>query len=294
MRHSAAPGEKGLALDASTIYNTKVNDKIVPLGANVILQGCYPRGGQAAAKYCEFVKRDPTTQRINRHHQLEYEAPDSDHLDGTGFRRRRTTSTRPLGRFGFYAQRNLRCSYDRDAARRRPSFTAPARMGSSASGVGGALPAPARAPPAINWGLNGFSAGGAYILHRWLTKSAGMPHGLMAGGGAMLRPESRGRAACYPWNSWDLTLGLHVQDQAGPTLHVGVGATNIFDQKPPKVFQRILRRRRTRIPTISSCAQVYARIGQSFLTSEVIRKRVLVCSPRSESAQGDFRMTPAG
>jgi iron complex outermembrane receptor protein len=247
---------KGFALTLD-YYNTKVDDKIVPLGANVILQGCYPSGGTATPKYCEFVTRDPTTQRISTIMNLNTNAG-SDHLDGLDFALTQDVDT-SIGRLGFLLNGTWLRTYDRTL----PDGTVIHGAGTwdlAVSGVGGAFPH-LRGVAAINWALNGWSAVvRSYYIGGY--KECGDATGLMRGSGLCYDPNHVGERQVSPWNTWDLMVGYMFKTTAGRTS-ISVGSSNIFDQRPPKVYNGFAATTDTYSYDLV-LRQVYARIGQSF------------------------------
>jgi iron complex outermembrane receptor protein len=238
-------------------YNTKVEDKIVPLGVNVILQGCYPSGGQAAPKYCEFVGRDPVTQRIDTVTNLNTNAG-SDFLQGLDFAGTYDFDT-AIGRLGLLLNGTYLATYDRTL----PDGTVIKGAGTwdlAVSGVGGAFPH-LRGVAAVNWFNNGFSASvRSYYIGGY--KECGDASGVMAGGGLCYDPNHVGERQVSPWNSWDLTFGYMFKTTAGRT-QLMVGSTNVFDQRPPKVYNGFAATTDTYSYDLV-LRQVYARIGQSF------------------------------
>jgi len=130
----------------------------------------------------------------------------------------------------------------------------------AASGVGGAYPH-LRGVAAVNWGLNGFSAGvRTYLVGGY--KECGDSAGIMAGGGLCYDPKHVGERQVSAWNSWDLILGYMFKTSAGRTS-LSMGATNLFDQRPPKVYNGFAATTDTYSYDLV-LRQVYARIGQSF------------------------------
>jgi iron complex outermembrane recepter protein len=247
---------KGLALTLD-YYNTKIEDKIVPLGANVILQGCYPSNGQAAPKFCEFVSRDPLTQRIDNITNLNTNAG-SDHLDGLDFALTYDVDT-AVGRLGFLFNGTWLRTYDRTL----PDGTVIHGAGTwdlAVSGVGGAFPH-LRGVGAINWALNGFNASvRSYYVGGY--KECGDASGVMAGSGLCYDPNHVGERQVSPWNSWDLNVGYTFKNTTGRTS-ISLGSSNIFDQRPPKVYNGFAATTDTYSYDLV-LRQVYARIGQSF------------------------------
>jgi outer membrane receptor protein involved in Fe transport len=247
---------KGLALTAD-YYNTIVDDKIVPLGENVILQGCYPAADGQAPKYCEFVTRDPTTQRIDTIMNLNTNAG-SDHLDGLDLLATYDLDT-ALGRFGLMFNGSWLRTYDRTL----PDGTVIHGAGTwdlNVGGVGGAYPH-LRATAAINWGLNGFTAGvRTYYIGGY--KECGDADGAMAGGGLCYDPAHVGERDVSPWNSWDVLVGYAFKSTAGRTA-IAVGSTNVFDQRPPVVYNGFAATTDTYSYDLV-LRQVYMRVGQSF------------------------------
>jgi hypothetical protein len=247
---------KGLALTFD-YYNTTVDDKIVPLGENVILQSCYPSAAGQAPKYCEFVSRDPTTQRINTIMNLNVNAG-SDHLDGLDFA---ATYDLPssIGRFNFLFTGSYLRTYDRTL----PDGTVIHGAGTwdlNVSGVGGAYPH-LRATAGANWGLKGITAGiRTYYIGGY--KECGDADGQMAGGGLCYAPGHVGERDVAAWNSWDVFVGYAFKSTAGRTS-LSVGSTNVFDQRPPVVYNGFAATTDTYSYDLV-LRQVYARVGQSF------------------------------
>jgi hypothetical protein len=238
-------------------YNTRVDNKITPLGENVILQGCYPANGGQAPKYCEFVTRDPTTQRITTISNLNTNAG-SDQLDGVDFAATYDFETM-AGRWGLSFNGSYLHAYDRTL----PDDTVIHGAGTwdlNTSGVGGAYPH-LRAAAGVNWGLSGFTAGvRTYYIGGY--KECGDSTGLMAGGGLCYDPSHVGERRVSPWNSWDVMVGYSFKSSAGRTS-VAMGSTNVFDQKPPVVYNGFAATTDTYSYDLVG-RQVYARIGQSF------------------------------
>jgi iron complex outermembrane recepter protein len=247
---------KGFALTLD-YYNTTVDDKIAPLGANVILQGCYPASGAATPKYCEFITRDPTTQRISTIMNLNTNAG-SDHLDGIDFAVTQDIDT-SAGRLGLLLNGTYLRTYDRTL----PDGTVIHGAGTwdlAVSGVGGAFPH-WRGVAAINWLLNGWSAVvRTYYIGSY--KECGDATGLMGGTGLCYDPNHVGERRVSAWNSWDLQVGYAFKTSAGRTSF-SLGSTNIFDQRPPKVYNGFAATTDTYSYDMV-LRQVYARIGQSF------------------------------
>jgi outer membrane receptor protein involved in Fe transport len=247
---------KGLAVTLD-YYNTTVDDKIVPLGENTILQGCYPGTAGQAPKYCEFVTRDPTTQRINTILNLNTNAG-SDHLDGLDFAATYDVPS-SFGRWNFLVNGTYLRTYDRTL----PDGTVIHGAGTwdlNVGGVAGTYPH-LRGTAAVNWGLSGITASiRTYYIGGY--KECGDSTGKMAGGGLCYAPDHVGERDVSPWNSWDLVVGYAFKSTAGRTS-IQVGSTNIFDQRPPVVYNGFAATTDTYSYDLV-LRQVFARIGQSF------------------------------
>ena len=247
---------KGLAVTAD-YYNTTVDDKIAPIGENVILQGCYPAADGQSPKYCEFVTRDPTTQRINTIMNLNTNAG-TDHLDGLDFMATYDLES-SLGRWGFLLNGTWLRTYDRtlpDGQVIRGAGTWDLNTG----GVGGAYPH-LRGTAAVNWGMKGITAGvRTYYIGGY--KECGDSDGAMAGGGLCYAPDHVGERQVSAWNSWDVIVGYAFKSTAGRTS-ISVGSTNVFDQRPPVVYNGFAATTDTYSYDLV-LRQVFARLGQSF------------------------------
>jgi hypothetical protein len=128
------------------------------------------------------------------------------------------------------------------------------------SGVGGAFPH-LRGVAAVNWFLNGWSAVvRSYYIGGY--KECGDATGMMAGTGLCYDPNHVGERRVSAWNSWDLQVGYMFKTSAGRTS-ISLGSTNIFDQRPPKVYNGFGATTDTYSYDMV-LRQVYARIGQSF------------------------------
>jgi outer membrane receptor protein involved in Fe transport len=219
----------GLYLTAD-YYHTTITDSINPLGANVILQGCYPDAAGVVPKYCEFITRDPTTSRITEIKNLNTNVG-SDELDGVDLTTGYDFAT-GVGRWGVQLVATWLLNYDRTLA----DGTVIRGAGTwdlNNSGSGGAYPH-LRLNANLGWALGGFAAGiRTYLIGGY--KECGDADGVMEGTGLCYDPSHVGERQVPAYNTWDITLAYGFRNQGGQT-GVSVGVINLFDQTPSVVY----------------------------------------------------------
>ena len=219
----------GLHLTAD-YHNTKITNTITAIGSNVILQGCYPDAAGAVPKFCEFINRDPVTQRITTILDLNANIG-SDALDGVDITAGYDFGT-GFGVWGIQTVWSWLRTYDRTLA----DGTVIAGAGTwdlNDGGAGGAYPH-LRANAALNWALGPFAAGlRTYYIGGY--KECGDADGFFGGGGLCYDPSHQGERDVSAYNTWDLTLGYSTENAAGRTT-ISAGVLNLFDQAPAVVY----------------------------------------------------------
>ena len=211
-------------------YHTKITDTINPLGANVILQGCYPDAAGLMPKYCEFITRDPQTGRVTEIKNLNTNVG-SDELDGVDVTTGYDFATR-AGRWAVQVVGTWLRSYNRTLADSTVIHGA-GTWDLNQSGSGGAYPH-LRFNANLGWALGGFAAGiRTYLIGGF--KECGDFRRRDGGQRALLRPQPRRRAPRARLQH----LGHHPEygfrNKAGQT-GLSVGVINLFDQVPSVVY----------------------------------------------------------
>ena len=243
-------------------FNTKVEKTIASIGENVILQSCYPNAAGQAPKFCEYITRDPLTQRITYMDNLKANTG-TELLDGIDFAGQYDLDT-SAGSFNFHGALSYLHRYDRTLAdgqviKGAGTFDLNSK-GIVGSGVGGAFPH-FRFNAGIGWGMSGFTAGlrthfiGSY-------KECGDTDGELIGAGLCYTPDHVGERWVSAYNTWDLVLGYTFKTTAGQTT-VTLGSTNIFDVEPPRVYNGFANTTDTYTYDMLM-RQVYARVGHQF------------------------------
>jgi outer membrane receptor protein involved in Fe transport len=220
---------KGLYFTAD-YYRTRITNSITALGGNVILQSCYPDAAGVVPKYCGFIHRDPTTQRIVTIDNLNTNVG-SESLDGVDVTGGYSFAT-PQGLWGVQLVVDWLHAYDRTLA----DGTVIKGAGTwdlNTSGSGGAYPH-LRFNANATWAKSGFVAAvRTYFIGSY--KECGDADGLLEGGGLCYDPSHKGERNVSAYNTWDLTAGYDFKTAAGlSTLSVGV--INLFDTRPPVVY----------------------------------------------------------
>jgi iron complex outermembrane recepter protein len=211
-------------------YYTKITSSISSLGGNVILQSCYPDAAGAVPKYCEFITRNPTTNRIDFIQNLNANVG-SDRLHGVDLTAGYDFNT-GIGRWGLQAVTSWLEAYDRTLAD-GTIIKGAGTWDLNADGSGGAFPH-LRFNVSATWELAGMTAGlRTYYIGSY--KECGDADGLMEGGGLCYDPSHKGERDVSAYNTWDLTVGYGFSNPAGKTS-VSMGVINMFDQAPPDVY----------------------------------------------------------
>jgi hypothetical protein len=207
-----------------------ITSSISALGGNVILQACYPDASGAVPKYCEFIHRNPNTNRIDSIDNLNTNVG-SDRLDGVDLTAGYDFGTRS-GRWGLQVVMNYLRVYDRTLAD-GTIIRGAGTWDLNNSGSGGAYPH-LRFNATASWTLAGLAASvRSYFIGSY--KECGDADGLMEGGGLCYDPSHKGERAVAAYNTWDLTVAYSLKTRAGQSS-VSLGVINALDRRPPAVY----------------------------------------------------------
>ena len=223
---------KGAYLTAD-YYNTKITNSISSLGGNVILQSCYPDAAGAVPKYCDFIHRDPITNRITTIHNLNTNVG-SDELDGLDVTAGYDFGT-AIGRWGVQLVTSYLHTYDRTLADGTVIHGA-GTWDLNDGGSGGAYPH-LRFNANAELGAGRLRRRRAHLLHRGFQGMRGRRRS-DGGGWPMLRPSHKGERDVAAYNTWDLTLGYGFSSGAGRT-GFSMGVINLFDSDAAGDLQRV-------------------------------------------------------
>lgn len=247
---------KGLYFTAD-YYNTRINNRITALGANVILESCYPNSMGARPRFCELIRRDPVTQRIITISNL-FTNVGSDFLDGMDLTAGYDFGT-SVGRWGVQLVANWLRTYDRTLADGKVIRGA-GTWDLNDGGSGGAYPH-LRFNANVGWSLGGLAASvRTYFIGSY--KECGDAAGNMDGSGLCYVADHANERTVASYNTWDLTLGYGFANAAGRTS-VSLGVINVLDQAPPVVYNGFANTTDTYSYDLAM-RQLYARLTHQF------------------------------
>jgi hypothetical protein len=215
-------------------YNIRVYQSILPIGADVILSGCYPSNGSPSnTGYCNLISRDPSTGIIQNIVNTTTNVG-RDWTDGVDLAVRYARPT-DYGRFGFIFDGTWLHKFDRTLGdgtviRGRGTFD----LGSGS--VGGVYPA-FKFNAGLSWQLAGLAAGVN-------TKFVGSFHecsdanGDFSGGGLCYQgPPFRRLVPAY--NTYDVFASYTLRSPVGRST-LAAGLNNVFDRKPAVIYNGFL------------------------------------------------------
>lgn len=249
-------------------YHISVNKAITPIGAQLILNQCYPTDPATAPRYCDLVQRDPNTQRVTNIIDINQNVG-QDETAGIDLALNYLVPTEAAGRFnlifdGTWLQKFDRTLVDGSVIHGKNTF--------DLATVGGVYPA-FKFISGVRWALSGFSAG---VSTRFLSSyhECGSRSG-----------NFNGTATCYDrtqpgdvgvtydgpvptartvsaYNTWDLFASYAFATTAGKTT-IGAGVSNVFNAAPAKIYNGFLA---ASDPTAYDFLGrfFYARVGQAF------------------------------
>jgi outer membrane receptor protein involved in Fe transport len=210
-------------------YNIRVYRSITPIGADVILNGCYPVAGVTPnTDYCNLVIRDPSTgviqTIINRTTNVG-----SDKTDGLDLSVRYAYPS-DYGRFGFIFDGTWLHKFDRtlgDGTIIRGRGTYDLGTGQ----LGGVYPA-FKFNAGVSWQLAGLGVG---VNTKFIGAfhECSDPSGDFSGGGVCFAQSFRRLVPAY--NTYDVNVSYSLRTPAGRST-LAAGLNNVFDHKPEVIY----------------------------------------------------------
>ena len=219
-------------------YNIRIDQSISPIGAQLILNQCYPTDPAAAPRYCDLVRRDPALgDRIVAITDIKQNVG-GDATDGIDLAINYLLPTE-VGRFNFIFDGTWLHKFDRTLA--DGSVIHGKNTYDIAQNWGGVYPA-FKFISGIRYAYEGLSAG---INTRFLSSfhECGSPTG-----------NFNGTATCYDrnqpgdvgvdsttsrtvsaYNTWDVFAGYTFPSFAGRTT-IGAGVNNVFNANPAVIY----------------------------------------------------------
>jgi iron complex outermembrane receptor protein len=247
---------KGLSLTFD-YFNTRITQRIADIGAATILQGCYSAAADNDPRYCDMIARDPVSQRITSIQNIDTNVGE-DHVDGIDVSGNYQFPS-PAGTFNVLGALAYLRRYDRTLAD-GTVIRGAGNFDLSDGGRGGAFPH-VRFNVGVDWAYDGLSAGiRSYFIGSY--EECGNSLGDLSGDGLCYTPDHVGERTVDAYHTWDLVIGYGFKSGAG-TTSLSLGASNIFDVRPPLVYNGFL-------ATSDSYSydmvmrQVYARLSHTF------------------------------
>jgi len=217
-------------------YNIRVYKSILPIGADVILSGCYPdpnTGNPPNPDYCKLISRDPGTGIIENIVNLTTNVG-RDWTDGIDLALRYAYPT-GYGRFGFVFDGTWLHKFDRTLGdgtiiRGRGTFD----LGSG--GTGGVYPA-FKFNSGVSWQLGGLGAG---VNTKFIGSfhECGDANGDFSGGGLCYQ-GSPFRRLVPAYNTYDVYVSYTLRSGVGRST-LAAGLNNVFDSKPALIYNGFL------------------------------------------------------
>jgi outer membrane receptor protein involved in Fe transport len=208
-------------------YNIEIKDNIDDVGADVILNACYPQDGTKPPKYCDAVVRDPSTQQIRTIMNLTQNVG-TDETAGVDFAVRYNIPTN-VGRFGFLYDLTWLQFYNRTLG----DGTLIKAKGNYDLGVYPAI----KFNTGVTYDWRGMGAG---VNMRFIGpfEECGSATGDFAGG-AQCAYDRTYKRKVDPYHIYDLFLSYQLETRAGKT-NLGAGVNNILDTKPATIYNGFL------------------------------------------------------
>jgi iron complex outermembrane recepter protein len=215
-------------------YNIRVYQPILPIGADVILSGCYPSNGNAPnTAFCNLISRDPSTGIIQNIVNLTTNVG-RDWTDGIDLAVRYAYPS-DYGRFGFIFDGTWLHKFDRTLGdgtiiRGRGTFD----LGSGSTG--GVYPA-FKFNAGTSWQLGGLAAG---VNTRFIGSfhECSDANGDFSGGGLCYQsPAFRRLVPAY--NTYDVYVNYTLRSRVGRST-LAAGVNNVFGAKPAVIYNGFL------------------------------------------------------
>ena len=234
-------------------YSVAVDKSIATIGANTILNGCYPTDPTVAPKYCELIHRDANNHIDNITNTTTNVG--SDKTAGVDLAMNYALPT-DLGRFGFLFDGTWLQKFDRTLA----DGTVVHGKGTFDIATTGGVYAPFKFIAGVRWSYRGVGAGvNMHFLSSF--KECGDATGNFSGGGQCYANSSyQRRVAAY--GTYDVFLSYNFRSSFGKTS-IAAGINNVFDKDPSVIYNGFLA---VSDPTAYDFMGRfgYVRVGQSF------------------------------
>jgi iron complex outermembrane recepter protein len=219
---------KGLYFTAD-YYRTSITNSLGPIGANVILRGCYPDAAGVMPQFCDLITRFPDDKRVDTIMDKTTNVG-VDRLDGLDLAAGWDFGT-PVGNWNIQSVASYLRAYDRTLG--NTIIEGAGTFDLHDGGSGGAFPH-WRFNANLGWALGGFAAGlRTYFIGSY--KECGDGEGVMSGDGLCFIPTHVGERMVEASNTWDLTVAYSFKALGGQT-GISAGVINLFDQEPPRVY----------------------------------------------------------
>jgi outer membrane receptor protein involved in Fe transport len=246
-------------------YNIAITKAITNIGAQLILNACYPSDPNTAPRFCDLVQRDPSTLRVSNIIDINQNIG-KDETDGIDLGLNYLFPT-DVGRFNLIFDGTWLHKFDRTLV---DGSVIHGKNTYDISTIGGIYPA-FKFIAGVRWSLSGLDVG---VNTRFFSAfhECGTRTGLFNGTSTCYDRQqpgdvgvnsitSRGVSA---YNAWDLFLSYGFKNFAGRTT-VAAGVNNIFNAQPPTIYNGFLA---ASDPTAYADAYLgrffYGRVAQSF------------------------------
>jgi outer membrane receptor protein involved in Fe transport len=214
-------------------YHINIDQSIATIGAQLILNSCYPANADAAPRFCNLVQRSPDTQKVTYIINTTQNVG-NDAIGGIDLALNYLLPTQ-VGRFNFIFDGTWLQKFDRTLA-----------DGSVIHGkntydigvlTGGGVNAAFRFITGLRWGYEGFGAG---VSTRFTSSfhECGTQTGNFNGTSTCYDNTGTARTVSA-YNAWDLYASYAFPWNAGRTT-VNVGVNNVFNTDPPKIYNGFL------------------------------------------------------
>ena len=224
-------------------YHVTIDSSIINIGAQLILNACYPANADAAPRYCDLVQRDPATLRLLNVIDV-LQNIGKDETDGVDLALTYLLPT-PVGRFNFIFDGTWLHKFDRTLLDGTVIHGKNTYDISTGGRVGSVYPA-FKFNSGLQWAYAGLSAG---VNTRFLSSfhECGTQTGNFNGTATCYDRQQPGDVGINAttsrtvsaYNTWDLFAAYAFPSSAGRTT-VGAGVTNLFNARPATIYNGFL------------------------------------------------------